>query len=190
MYYVVKYDLFETVVAQRHSVWVRFLLGGINNIHLNIWQSVAFSFNIQHEIFRKLSEKWGMKCLTTIFRLHIQLYVANTTRYYMINSYKYLLVWWKASNLGIIFSRLNIIPVEELLSIDVALIESVSKQVQYNVLPNTSSTMWKGRERPVTTTEESATADVVEYEMGTRFIECESSSIQYRCLKMYKVIRL
>lgn len=65
---------------------------------------------------------------------------------------------------------------------DVALIESVSKHVQYKALPSISSTMWKGLERPDTTVVESVMADVVEYEMGTRLIAWDSSSIQYRFL--------
>lgn len=53
-------------------------------------------------------------------------------------------------------------PTEELLSIEVALIESVSRHVQYKALPRTSRTMWNGLDRPVTTVVESVIADVVE----------------------------
>lgn len=51
---------------------------------------------------------------------------------------------------------------DELLSMEVALMESVSKHVQYRARPNTSRTMWNGRVSPVTTADESVSADVVE----------------------------
>lgn len=75
-------------------------------------------------------------------------------------------------------SPLRITPEEELLSIDVALIESVSAQVQYSARPNMSRTMWNGLLSPDTTADDSVMAEVTEYDTGTRRIEWESSSIQ------------
>lgn len=76
-------------------------------------------------------------------------------------------------------------------SIEVALIESVSMQVQYKALPRTSNTMWKGLAKSVTTGQASVTVEVEEYEIGTLRIAWESSSIQYKCLfleKMYAIL--
>lgn len=59
-------------------------------------------------------------------------------------------------------SPLRMTPEDELLSMEVALMESVSAQVQYRALPNMSSTMWNGLLRPETTVVESVIADVTE----------------------------
>lgn len=53
-------------------------------------------------------------------------------------------------------------PDDELFSMEVALMESVLRQVQYRVLPSTSNAMWKGLDRSDTTFVESVTADVAE----------------------------